>query len=65
MLITHVVSSIWVRMLIILLRILGHAIEHSVIGMSLDMLLEILRTLEGLPTELTSVRLQWDVNPNV
>ena len=30
--------------------------------MSLDVLLEILRTLEGFAAEITLVRLQWDVN---
>lgn len=33
--------------------------------MSLDVLLEILRTLEGLATEIALVRLQRDVDANV
>ena len=33
--------------------------------MSFDVLLQVLRTLEGLLAEVTSVRLQWDVNTNV
>jgi len=43
----------------------GAAHEDRVIGMSLDVLLEILRTLEGLATEVTFVRLQRDMDTDV
>jgi hypothetical protein len=39
--------------------------EHGIISVSLDVLLQILRTLEGLATEVALVRLQWDVDTNV
>lgn len=40
-------------------------IEDRVIGMGLDMFLEILWALEGLATELALVRLEWNMNSNV
>ena len=40
-------------------------IDDRVISMSFDMFLEILRPLEGLSTEVASVRLQGYVNSNV
>lgn len=45
--------------------ILGRPDQDAVVGMGLDMLLEILRTLEGLSTEVTLVWLQGNVNTNV
>ena len=39
--------------------------KHAVIGMSLDMLLQILRALEVLSTEGAAMRLEWDVNANM
>lgn len=39
--------------------------EDRVVGMGLDMFLQVLRTLEGFTTEVTFVRLQWNVNSNV
>ena len=39
--------------------------DDRVIRVRLDMFLEILRTLEGLPTELALVRLQRDMDANV
>ena len=44
---------------------LGRAKKDRVIGVSLDMLLEILRTLEGLTAEITLVRLQRNVDANM
>jgi hypothetical protein len=41
---------------------LGRTKKDRVIGVGLDVLLEILRTLEGFAAEITLVRLQWDVN---
>ena len=41
------------------------ASENGVIGMGLDMLLEILRALEGLATEVTLVRLQRHMNTDM
>jgi hypothetical protein len=46
-------------------RILARRHENGVIGMSLDMLLEILRSLERLATELALVRLERNVNTDV
>ena len=39
--------------------------EDGIIGVGLDMLLQILRTLEGLAAEVALVRLQGDVDPDV
>ncbi len=39
--------------------------NHGVIGMSLDMLFEILRPLEGLSAEIASMRLQGHMDTNV
>lgn len=39
--------------------------QHGVISVSLDMLLQILRTLEGLAAEVALVWLQWDVDTDV
>jgi len=39
--------------------------DDAVICVSLDMFLQILRSLECLPAEFTLVRLQWDVDSNV
>lgn len=39
--------------------------KDGIIGVSLDMLLQILRTLEGLAAEVALVWLQWDVNTDV
>jgi hypothetical protein len=47
------------------LGVLGWSDEHRVIGVSLDMLLQVLGTLERLATELTLVRLQGNVNTDV
>jgi hypothetical protein len=46
-------------------RILARGHKNRVIGMCLDMLLEILRTLERFATELALVRLERNVNANV
>ena len=43
----------------------GVLTEDRVIRMGFDMLLEILRPLEGLTTELASMRLEWYVNTDV
>jgi hypothetical protein len=39
--------------------------KDRVVGVSLDVLLQVLRTLEGLPTEVAFVRLQWNVDSDV
>lgn len=39
--------------------------ENGVVGVCLDVLLQILRTLESLSTEVTFVRLEWDVDSDV
>jgi hypothetical protein len=39
--------------------------ENRVVGMSLDVLLQVLRTLEGLSAEITFVRLERDVDSDV
>ena len=41
--------------------VLGRVHQDAVIRVGLDMLLEILRTLEGLAAEIALVRLQGDV----
>ena len=65
MLVSKVVVSAILRMLVILLRRLVHAIDGSVISMSLHMLLQILRTFEGLATELAPMWLQRHMDSNV
>lgn len=40
-------------------------LEPTIIGMSLDMFLEILWSFESFATEFTFVRFQWNVNTNV
>ena len=64
LLISHVVSS-RTMMAPICARRLRRAHEHGIIGVSLDMLLQVLRTLEGLSTEVTFVGLQGNVNTNM
>lgn len=44
---------------------LGRAQKNGVVGVSLDMLLEILGSLESLATEVALMRLQWDMHPDV
>ena len=44
---------------------LGRAKQDRVIGVSLDVLLQILRALESLSTKVALVRLQWHVNTDV
>lgn len=44
---------------------LGRAEQNRVIGVSLNVLLQILRTLESLPAEIALVRLQRNMNTNV
>lgn len=39
--------------------------ENRVVGVGLDVLLQVLRTLEGLSTEVTFVRFERDVDSNV
>lgn len=39
--------------------------DLGVVGMSLDMLLQILGTLESLPAEVALVRLEWYMNADV
>jgi hypothetical protein len=39
--------------------------QDAVISMSLDVLLQVLRSLEGLATEVTLVRLERDMDANV
>ena len=39
--------------------------QHRIIGVCLDVFLEILRTLEGLAAEIAAMRLQRDVDANV
>lgn len=41
------------------------AVENSIIGMSFHMLLQILRTLESLATELATMRFQGNMDSNV
>ncbi len=65
MLITHAVSSVLVRVTVIRLRRLAHAIDHGVVSVSFDMLLEILRTLERLATELASMWFQGHMHSDV
>jgi hypothetical protein len=43
----------------------GRAKEHRVIGMSLDVLLEILRSLESLATEVALMRLEGNVDADM
>jgi hypothetical protein len=43
----------------------GRAKKDRVIGVSLDVLLEILRSLECLATEVALVRLEWDMDADV
>jgi len=43
----------------------GRPEEDRVVGVGLYMLLQVLGTLEGLSTEITFVRLQWDVDSDV
>lgn len=43
----------------------GVLTEDRVVRMGFDMLLEILRPLEGLTTELASMWLEWYVNADV
>jgi hypothetical protein len=43
----------------------GRAHDDRVIGMSLDMFLEVLWAFEGLATEFAFVRFEWDVDSNV
>lgn len=40
-------------------------VDHGIVSMGLDMLLEVLRPLEGLSTEVASMRLQWYMYPDV
>lgn len=47
------------------LGVLGRADQDRVIGMGLDVLLQVLRTLEGLAAELTLVRLKGHVDTDV
>ena len=49
----------------ILLRGLIHAIDDSIISMSFHVLLQILRTFEGLAAELASMRLQRHMDSDV
>lgn len=44
---------------------LGRVHKHAVVGMGLDVLLQILRTLEGLTTEVALMRLEWYVDTNM
>jgi hypothetical protein len=44
---------------------LGRAKQHRVVGVSLDVLLEILRPLEGFAAEVALVRLQGDVHADM
>lgn len=53
------------RALPMMTMLFGRSKENRVISVSLDMLLQILRTLEGLPTEVTFVRLQRNVDSDV
>ena len=44
---------------------LGRAKQDRVIGVSLNMFLQILRSLERLTAEVALMRLQWDMDTNV
>jgi hypothetical protein len=44
---------------------LGRSKEDRVVGMGLDVFLEILRAFEGLPAKVAFVRLEWHVNADV
>lgn len=39
--------------------------QNGVVGVGLDMLLQVLRTLEGLAAKIALVRLKWNVNTDV
>ena len=55
-----------IRLIATIVRSIGRVIDdHRVVSMSLDMLLEILRPLEGLAAKFTSVWLQGDVNSDM
>ncbi len=60
---TH--SSLWPSRAALGAIWLGRSKDHRVISVRFDMLLEILRTLEGLATKVTPVRLEWDVDTDV
>lgn len=45
--------------------VLGRPDQDAVVGVGLDVLLEVLRALEGLSTEVALVGLQRNVNTNV
>lgn len=40
-------------------------VEHTVIGVGLDMLLQVLRALEVLPAQRAAMRFEWDVDANM
>ncbi len=67
MLIPHIVPSILaiVLMMAITLVWIGTTGNGRIIGVGLHMLLQVLRTLEGLAAELASVRLKRNVNTDV
>ena len=44
---------------------LVNSVEDGIVSMGLHMLLQILRTLEGLATKLASMRFQWYMDSNV
>lgn len=64
LLIAHVVAAI-LGMLMVLLRRLVHPVNYGVIGVSLDVLLQVLRTFERLAAELASMRFQRYVDSNM
>lgn len=39
--------------------------QDGIFGVGFDVFLQILRTFEGLSTKLTSMRFQWDMDPNM
>lgn len=43
----------------------GTAKQDGIIGVSLDMLLQVLGTFEGLAAKVAAMRLQWHMNANV
>lgn len=65
LLIAHVIPSRAMMMLPICTRRFGRMHDNRVIGMSLDVLLQVLRTLEGLSAKVTFMRLQGDMDANM
>ena len=63
-LIAHIEPAI-LMLVVIAGRALVHSVDYGIVGVGLHMLLQILRTLEGLATELASMRFQGYVDSDV